>query len=216
MVAVIQPGRFGAAPLFEYKFPGADGDAWDSSKFTSFSTSGSGTTTTISSGTGKVHITAGGYSGAWGKFNMTPTADVDIYAEWFVENSNRAWIGLVARVSGFDASGRPINAYGWRLDNSGLGGKQLMKWVSGTDSLLGRVSWTPSNNTWYGTRFQVIGSTVRGRMWALSGSEPSTWDVSTTDSAVSAANPSGFACSGDNTARTVDLHYDNIRVIPGV
>lgn len=65
---------------------------------------------------------------------------------------------------------------------------QLQKFVSGAVTNLGTaVSFTPVANVWYYVRFRVNGTSLQVRVWKDGEVEPSTWSVSATDSAISAA-----------------------------
>ena len=59
---------------------------------------------------------------------------------------------------------------------------------------------TMTIDTWYWVRLQVIGTTVRGRVWADGGSEPSSWDISATDTSVSSSGAAGVSCGFVGTA----------------
>jgi len=39
-----------------------------------------------------------------------------------------------------------------------------------------------TNDTWYWIKFYTVGEDLKGKIWAVGGSEPDAWDVSTTDS----------------------------------
>ena len=68
---------------------------------------------------------------------------------------------------------------------------------------------TIATNTWYWVRLQVIGTTVRGRVWADGASEPSSWDISVIDTSVSSAGAAGVACG---TVSAADSTYSQFAV----
>lgn len=104
---------------------------------------------------------------------------------------------LYARGSGVTAS---FNAYvcdlGWS-DSAFPNTIALVKYVAGAGTSLASTSYTPSTTKAYYIRFQVQSTTVRARVWAEDETEPTTWTVSATDSAVSGAGWHGVQALGD-------------------
>jgi hypothetical protein len=64
----------------------------------------------------------------------------------------------------------------------------LQRRLAGTYTTLATTPFTATAGTSYSLRFQVVGSTLSARAWATSGTEPSTWMVTATDTSLS----SGF------------------------
>ncbi len=64
----------------------------------------------------------------------------------------------------------------------------VQKKVAGSTTVLGTASFPATAGTSYTMRFRVVGSSLYAKVWATSGTEPSTWMVTATDSSLS----SGF------------------------
>lgn len=119
--------------------------------------------------------------------------------------------GVALRVSGAAAS---ETGYGFGLYESGAGLHDrvgLVKYVAGTVTDITAVAFAWSYSTRYYLRFQAIGTALRGRAWAASGSEPSAWNIDTTDSAVSTAGYAAIYLINANP----DPAYDWISVSRG-
>ncbi len=85
------------------------------------------------------------------------------------------------------------------------GGAVATTFVTGTPLTL-------TAGTQYTVRFQRVGRTVRFRIWATAGSEPSTWTASYTDGGtVLPANRVGMTILNANASQGV-LDYDNVIV----
>jgi hypothetical protein len=77
--------------------------------------------------------------------------------------------------------------------------------LANTSSALG----TTAGPNGYKVRFQRTGSTVRMRVWSDGASEPGTWDLSATDSTVTAALTFYLAFSGNDT---VSVDFDDLAI----
>ena len=68
-----------------------------------------------------------------------------------------------------------------------INGTQLVvqKKVSGTVTTLSTASFAATANTNYSIRFRVVGTTLYAKAWVTSGTEPSGWTITTTDSSLS-------------------------------
>jgi len=96
------------------------------------------------------------------------------------------------------------NGYSLKFDTSGQT-YQLQKFVAGVNSLLGTaVSFIPVANTWYYIRFRVNSTTLQARVWKDGQVEPTTWSVTATDSAVSAAGWVGIGNNNPTGTRDID------------
>src|SRR5690606_12515040 len=81
-------------------------------------------------------------------------------------------------------------------------------------ALLSAVPFTPGQP--WRVRLQCIGATIRAKAWLASTAEPSSWTVSTTDSAVPTGTHAGvqvFANTG-NTSADPTVLFDNFFVRP--
>jgi hypothetical protein len=73
------------------------------------------------------------------------------------------------------------NWYKGYIDGSHL---LIQKKVSGTTTILASVPFTATAGTSYSIHFRVVGSTLTANVWASSGSEPSGWMVTASDSSL--------------------------------
>lgn len=134
-------------------------------------------------GDGRSAITANALDGA---------TDIEILARVRVTaTANNFGVGLLARGvedgGGFDGYYITIN------EASGSNDFALVKVVNGTPTTVSQVTVSGgiTLNAWYWLRFKVSGTSLQARIWKADGtSEPGTWNINTTDSALSAG---GFA-----------------------
>ncbi len=119
----------------------------------------------------------------------------------------KAAAGIVTRVSGTfgtsSARGILVNCDAvagtvWPYYNSGSGWQAI-----GT-----AASFTFATGTWYRIRIRTVGTTIQARVWARTGSEPSTWLVDRTDSHVTSAGL--LAVRGTVNAA---IFFDNTTII---
>jgi hypothetical protein len=128
-------------------------------------------------------------------------ANVEILARVRPSGSSVELPRLTVRGSG--ASGAE-NGYLLLFSTSGVN-YQLQKFVSGASTNLGSaVSFSPAANTWYYIRLRVNGTSLQARVWKDGENEPSTWSVSATDSAVSAAGWVGIGNQDPTGTRDID------------
>jgi streptogramin lyase len=73
------------------------------------------------------------------------------------------------------------NWYKAYIDGTSL---QVQKKVAGSTTMLGTASFSAVAATSYSMRFRVVGTSLSAKVWATSGSEPSTWMVTATDSSL--------------------------------
>lgn len=112
-------------------------------------------------------------------------------------------VRLLLRASGIGSS-----LTGYALAFPTLGKLQLFSHVSGAPAEIGNIAWTMADNTWYWVRFRANGTSIQARVWNDGSAEPSTWDISVTNSAVSAAGQTGIWAYG--TAGTRDVDYYSV------
>jgi streptogramin lyase len=144
----------------------SDGQTWggDANSNTAFSISGD--TGLVSNASGVT------YSAVLG-----PTAtDAEVYATASLSSFTNNNIGDVLR---WTDSNNWYKAY---IDGSRF---YIQKKVSGTTTILTSVAFTATAGTSYTIHFRAVGTTLEANVWASSGTEPSGWMVSTTDSSLS-------------------------------
>jgi streptogramin lyase len=60
----------------------------------------------------------------------------------------------------------------------------IQKKVAGTGTILATMAFAAQANTQYSIRFQVVGTALSAKVWASSGSEPTSWMLTATDSSL--------------------------------
>lgn len=145
-----------------------------------------------------------------------PSADVDLYVD----------VATSALATGASLFGGPVarfvdnnNWYMARLDfaTTQVITLTLRKRVAAVETLLASftVPLTHVAATFYRTRLQVIGSSLRAKVWAASGTEPGSWQLSTTDTDLTAAANLGTRCFSNtgNTNVNPQIRFDNLELI---
>src|SRR6266568_1586524 len=87
------------------------------------------------------------------------------------------------------------------------------KVVSGTNTDLFTAAFTVTTGSFYWIRFKVIGTNVMARCWLDGNSEPTTWNVSGTDSSITGAGGFGLTINSSSTTTTWD--FDSFTVTDG-
>lgn len=82
---------------------------------------------------------------------------------------------------------------------------RIAKYVNGTRTQLGTASITRSTNTWYNVRFRANLTALKVKIWEIGTSEPSSWTLEVTDSAISSAGWTGLR---SETIQTDNLKFD--------
>lgn len=121
-------------------------------------------------------------------------------------------IGLAARHT--DAS----NYYRAELQVTTTGAMtlRLIRRSGGSDTTLTSVltSFTYAANALYTLRVQVIGSTIRAKVWLASARQPSTWDLECFDaSPLATGSRAGGYCRNDTAATTHIFTWESLRVL---
>lgn len=136
-------------------------------------------------------------------------ANAEVLARVQVHNITGAaahQVTLVARGSG--ASGSE-SAYLLSFASSSTGGLRLRKLAAGTVTNLGTEhvgSIVFAADKWYWMRFRVNGTSLSGKIWEDGQAEPADWQVTATDSAISAAGWVGVG-NFESTGTTRDFDY---------
>ncbi|MFJ2392845.1 phage minor capsid protein [Streptomyces sp. NPDC087843] len=150
----------------------------------------------------------------------------------FVDRSGRAWnLTSYAEMASRSALGRAaVQAHTDRLGAAGIDlvmvsdapeecpiGLSLRKRVAGVETQLG--AYTPGlthvAGTFYRVRVQIVGSTLRARMWAVTDPEPNLWGIEVTDTALTAAANVGTrsVSNAGNTNVNPVIRYGNFQVV---
>ena len=118
-------------------------------------------------------------------------ADIDQVAIFKGNFTTTVRCGLVARGSG--TAGTESGYVGWLEYYSGVCNLRILKYLSGSGSYVGTISDIPLlADIWYCLRFQVIGTSLKLKYWLASEEEPIAWDLSETNSDITAAGWAGI------------------------
>lgn len=187
---------------------GADAAAWPAQWTTRVSNT---SVVDIQSNAGRLLAQGGAYSECNASLSgMSATADANLLLTFTLASGGEQYAEMYLRQHGtWSAGGSPDDCYSAEVGNDG--GNQtlsILKHVSGVQSSLVSdqvfnlkgVTWGTS--AWW-LRFQTIGTTLRVRVWQDGDPEPTTWDLSTTDSS-HATGKAGFQLfnGADSAAKT--------------
>lgn len=185
-------------------FTGSNGDPWPSELVAG--TTATGSTATIQSNMGRmVTGTTNGPMGTPAISRRTTNSVADsVLTGTFKYTSTTAFIHAYLR------AGTDCSTTGYILAIA----PQFNDWtffkrVSGTQTQIGSgISLTGAANTLFKFKFEVVGTTVRAKVWLATDSEPASWGQSVTDSSLS----TGFAgVAVEGASKTVD--WDDIEVV---
>ena len=143
----------------------SDGQTWggDANSQTAFSISGN---TGLVSNTGSAS-----YSAVLGP----QATNAEVYATGSISSFSNSNFGNVLRWT---------NGNNWYKAYIDGGHLIIQKKVSGTTTILASVPFTATAGSSYTIHFRVVGSTLTAKVWAASGSEPSGWMITASDSAL--------------------------------
>ncbi|MCX4575601.1 hypothetical protein OHB41_20895 [Streptomyces sp. NBC_01571] len=175
-----------------------------------------GTAANFSVGSGVGSVTLPATSSSRVTLAPAPAADVDVYvdvATSALATGSSLFAGLAVRLVDDN------NNYHARVDfpTSAAIGLSLRKRVAGVETQLG--AYTPNlthvAGTFYRVRVQIVGSTLRARMWAVTDPEPNLWGIEVTDTALAAAANVGTrsVSNAGNTNVNPVIRYDNFQVV---
>jgi hypothetical protein len=198
--------------VFTETFPGANGSAWDASRWTV----NTGTTASMDIQSGGGRMTFQNVSGARAQAiaTMSKYADTDTVASFkYSSTSPRGYFYLFARGSGDWTSGYGNAGYFVQVTND-ITTVQLWKSEGGvTTSLASQagVATVTSAKQWI--RFRVQGSTLSVKVWTDGTPEPANWELTTTDASITGPGvlQVKWARGGTATAGR-DIVLDDIKV----
>ncbi|MEU6491082.1 hypothetical protein ABZ890_11895 [Streptomyces sp. NPDC046984] len=182
------------------------------------------TWTLISGGTGADYSVTSGYgrhintavSAAHHSLIASPSDDFDIYCDIAVaalSTGASQFAGVLARY--VDGN----NLYESRVEftTGNAINLSIRKRVTSTETQLGTFasSLTNAAGAFVRVRFQGAGASLRARIWAPGGEEPTAWHVDVTDSALSAAGSIGVKSvrNAGNTNTNAESRFDNFALI---
>ncbi|MEV3857721.1 hypothetical protein AB0J38_25775 [Streptomyces sp. NPDC050095] len=143
--------------------------------------------------------------------------DSDMYAEITTSalaTGDSLFGGITARM--VDASNMYLARVEFTTGNAVI--LSIRKIIADVQTQLGTITlpFTHVAGQWVRIRFQVQGSTLRARGWLSGGPEPAVWQITATDTALTAAQQLGtrsIRSTGNTNAATVELRYRAVDVV---
>jgi len=197
----------GSPTLMADDFTGTNGASLDAAKWTNGEVR-TGASATLLDGTAVLNPgTNTGYNGRVSVLaDVTDRADVGLVTSFkFGDGDSYLWAVLRG-----DAGGLAQNGYEIR-PRAGTAGTRVASLSNYTATQLGNISGTLNAGTWYRLRFEAVGTTVRARVWPAGSAEPSSWQVSVTNSAITSAGTVHLVAGGGNTA-AARVYLDDVQV----
>lgn len=191
-------------------FTGSNGAAWNSTIWNMTGVS-SPSTATIQSNAGQMTSGPGtGYDVLANAHTNATVADVEALVTITPGNADEQYGVIAVRCNGSWNGSHPDTGYGIDF-NFAAGQYDTFKSVSSTDTVLaittGFTASTPVR-----CRIRVVGTTFQTKVWLASGSEPTAWDQTFTDSSVAGAGSVALTAN-DGAAGTVEtVTFDNFVV----
>ena len=198
-VAISYTGTTGAATTVQAMFIGA------------LNPQASAGGATIQSNMGRLRTGAhGGYSGLdriSRKANIAAVADTEITLSFQFDTTE-----CYPYVSARSVSGAIDGGTDYSLSLGPGSTVVLSKNVAFVNTVLGTASFTITTGVLYKVRYRVVGTSIQARYWQASAAEPNTWNISVTDSTITAAGFNGFALSGGNAASSSNWFVDDVTI----
>ncbi|MGH9040782.1 MAG: RHS repeat-associated core domain-containing protein, partial [Acidimicrobiia bacterium] len=173
------PASWGWPILLADDLTASNGSVWAPSKWTTTSND-STRIADIQSNEGRLYVNG---SAARATAKMPAVADGDVTFTYRFDNrTSRSYLRPMVRASG--ASGSSQMTTGYRVElRSDSASIKLQSYVSGTATEIGSFTYTMDTNT-QRLRIQVIGNAVKVKAWPVGTSEPGTWQINVTNTAV--------------------------------
>jgi hypothetical protein len=143
------------------------------------------------------------------RVNTPDVADVDVaWSFYFGDGDSFHWVMVRADSN---VGGELIEGYEIRPSV----GDDFVRVLAITNFTLtedyGSIPMTMSAGTWYRCRVQIVGSTLKVKVWVAASPEPSAWGMTRTTTVFTSAGQIGFACGGGNTA-AARIRIDDVEV----
>jgi large repetitive protein len=173
------------ANVFSEDWTGADGAAWDASKWST--NVGTSATADVLSNQGRMRFENVSGARALAIASMPKRADTEVLMSFrFPSTGAKGFLQIFSRASGNWVSGYPGTGYYVELTNSGSN-VGLRKVSSGTITELANSAIGRATTTKQWVRFRIEGSTLQAKVWTDGTPEPSEWEVQATDGSFSEA-----------------------------
>lgn len=192
-------------------FTGSNGSAWNASNWTSH-VSSTGASATIQSNQGRLSAgtSAGGSNKRSQKYAGANLTDVEISGKVTLPTTNGSSAEVWVRTDAVT----PDSGNGYFLTFRIGSAVTLSKGAGFTYPSLGSTSVTVSQNTQYGFRLYAVGSSIKAKVWATSGSEPSSYQVSVTDTTHSGSGLT-ILTANNGVATGMIADFDDVKLTDG-
>lgn len=165
---------------------------------------------TVQSEGGSKKVRRGGGTNLWSFLKWVAqgtAADVDLKVKWKMTQGVLTDPGITWRHTGTLVT----NQYCYQVCAKGNGTQfTYYKCINGSWQGIADFSFTHIINTDYWLRVQMIGTALKVKLWIASGSEPTGWTYTTTDSSITAAGYFGVSGYTTNT-----MYFDLFTIING-
>jgi hypothetical protein len=192
-------------------FTGSNGAAW-SGNWTSF-VSSTGASATIQSNKGRLN--GGSSSGPSNKraqrYSGSNLTDVEISGKLVLTTTNNSGVEVWVRADNVT----PDNGNGYFLTFRLGSAVTLSKGSGFTYPTIATVTgFNIAQNTEYGFRLYAVGTTIKAKVWATSGAEPGSYQVSTTDSTHTGSGLTILIANNGGAAGMI-ADFDDVKLTDG-
>lgn len=214
------------ATLATETWTGTTGAAWPA-QWTSFTTLGTGGSSTLQANAGRLTTPVGSASypsqSAY-LSGMAATPDTDLVVSFrgtvsAVEQYVALAVDVQSTTSSSVAAWMPSTGYALLMSygaTASVSAIDLYKPETNGSTSLQTSSVTLTGTTQYTVRFQRIGSAIRARIWATGSSEPATWNINYTDASPAAAGKVRLTAIPGAVATARSFDFDDLTVTDGV
>jgi hypothetical protein len=197
--------------LFSEDWTGADGAAWDASKWTA--DGGTSATADILSNQGRMRFENVSEARARAIASMPKRANTEVLMSFrFPSTEAKGLLQIFSRASGNWVSGYPNSGYFVEIpnNNDNVGLREVS---SGTIIELANESVGQATTTKQWVRLRVEGSTLQAKVWTDGTPEPSGWEIQATDASFSEAGVLQLRWARSSTATDArEVHLDDLAV----
>lgn len=203
-------------PQFEDTWTGTNGDAWSPGKWSRANknvTHNNTGTIDIQSNKGRMLTGVAAASQVVAIANMQAVRDAELYFEaTYTSGAPELDITLRSDWTFDEAFQAPDNGVQLALILTGGSATQsIFRLRSGVATSLTSVAATFTSTHTYGIRFRVVGQAYYAKWWDLTGAEPATWNLTTTDG-ISTPGVLTIDCES-TTAAAAEIDVDNLQLV---
>jgi hypothetical protein len=200
-----------AVYVFTEDWTGANGAAWNASKWTT--DGGTSATLDIQSNQGRMRFENVSGARARAIATMPQRTNTEVLMSFsFPSTAAKGYLQIFTRASGNWVSGSPGSGYYVELSNnaSNVG---LRKVSSGTVTELSNAAVGQATTTKQWVRLRVEGTTIKAKVWTDGTPEPSGWETQATDASIPGPGVLQLRWGRSSTATDArEVHLDDLTV----